>query len=553
MVAHHRYSSGDFLRCIELAMFDAPVLSFQLPTGESKEIKLSQDSEVLIGRNRACTIKLNLPSVSRQHAKIVFEGGSFWLSDLGSSNGTHLNQEPIRRARITIGDVIHCGEFMIRVLSIQESQQNHAAEQEALKSMKSLDFPFGANGSENQELKKTQAPPPPFKPSLPSRSINPLTKALSQSDSMTPDKANLSDSSNRDAIQKFNELELALADQKSKAERERQNLHSQLEAQTAIADQLRIEVNELQRVAQGSQEQVSRLETRLRERDYESEKEALKQSDQSKELREDNQRLRQQIRIQQEQREDEIAELNKALEKATKAHEPLINELEQLKIQHEQMTSDSQALSTEVSNLTEQLKDRSDRCEDLLSDLNIVSDTLDRTKAQLRTLEDKHQDETAHLQEKVESLRDQLDEAMSAKITSTNESGPLKYNKSELPRPNIAATDPDWARHQARLEHYTQEIRSLKRAAKDREGQNIQSSLSTQDLFRYLKKLLSEHTSLQNDPAKLEMCYSAVDQLGQLLNENTPRASERSAETDQTSKFKQSTKDDTHQEWRGIF
>jgi pSer/pThr/pTyr-binding forkhead associated (FHA) protein len=97
-------------------MFQTTYLSFQLPNGVSQEIELERDKPITVGRNRASTIKLNLPSVSRQHANLFFEGGSFWVEDLGSSNGTYVNKEQIHRARVTSGDLIRCGEFSISVL-----------------------------------------------------------------------------------------------------------------------------------------------------------------------------------------------------------------------------------------------------------------------------------------------------------------------------------------------------------------------------------------------------------------------------------------------------
>ena len=96
-------------------MYPQAVLSFTLPDGEKKSVPLRPNDPVLIGRNRASTIKLNLPSVSRQHAKIIYERDVFWIEDLGSSNGTFVNQKQVQKARINIGDVLKCGDFVIAV------------------------------------------------------------------------------------------------------------------------------------------------------------------------------------------------------------------------------------------------------------------------------------------------------------------------------------------------------------------------------------------------------------------------------------------------------
>ena len=46
---------------------------------------------VTLGRSRQCDVVLNDPNVSRQHAEIRPRGGSWVLTDLGSTNGSCLN------------------------------------------------------------------------------------------------------------------------------------------------------------------------------------------------------------------------------------------------------------------------------------------------------------------------------------------------------------------------------------------------------------------------------------------------------------------------------
>jgi hypothetical protein len=46
---------------------------------------------VVIGRSRRCACVLGDPSVSRKHAVIRYRDGAWWLSDLGSMNGTYVN------------------------------------------------------------------------------------------------------------------------------------------------------------------------------------------------------------------------------------------------------------------------------------------------------------------------------------------------------------------------------------------------------------------------------------------------------------------------------
>ncbi|MCC6126619.1 MAG: FHA domain-containing protein, partial [Pirellulales bacterium] len=48
-------------------------------------------ASVVLGRHPQCEIVLESASVSRQHAKIAFSEGKYFLEDLNSRNGTYLN------------------------------------------------------------------------------------------------------------------------------------------------------------------------------------------------------------------------------------------------------------------------------------------------------------------------------------------------------------------------------------------------------------------------------------------------------------------------------
>lgn len=56
------------------------------------------------------TLRIADPAMSGHHFKIVPEGESFVLVDLGSTNGTYVNRERVRARRLASGDVIHAGQ-----------------------------------------------------------------------------------------------------------------------------------------------------------------------------------------------------------------------------------------------------------------------------------------------------------------------------------------------------------------------------------------------------------------------------------------------------------
>jgi len=62
-----------------------------------------------VGRMSGCTVVLDDPAVSREHARIERRNGGWWLIDLESSNGTYVNAERLarRQAReLHVGDEV---------------------------------------------------------------------------------------------------------------------------------------------------------------------------------------------------------------------------------------------------------------------------------------------------------------------------------------------------------------------------------------------------------------------------------------------------------------
>jgi len=74
--------------------------------GSRYEVK---QSRVVIGRSRDCDIQLADANVSRRHAELRQEGASYWIVDLGSTNGMEVNGKRVKRAKLSDGDTITLG------------------------------------------------------------------------------------------------------------------------------------------------------------------------------------------------------------------------------------------------------------------------------------------------------------------------------------------------------------------------------------------------------------------------------------------------------------
>jgi pSer/pThr/pTyr-binding forkhead associated (FHA) protein len=72
-------------------------LLVRLRPGETRAFDLP--GEAVIGRDDGLAVTLPFDEVSRQHAKISWDGNSYWLEDLASMNGTYLNGRRVLKKR----------------------------------------------------------------------------------------------------------------------------------------------------------------------------------------------------------------------------------------------------------------------------------------------------------------------------------------------------------------------------------------------------------------------------------------------------------------------
>jgi pSer/pThr/pTyr-binding forkhead associated (FHA) protein len=69
------------------------------------------DGTLQVGRAEACQVRLSDTYVSSFHARIYGRDGSWFVEDLGSTNGTYLNQRRITApAELRAGDRVRIGK-----------------------------------------------------------------------------------------------------------------------------------------------------------------------------------------------------------------------------------------------------------------------------------------------------------------------------------------------------------------------------------------------------------------------------------------------------------
>jgi diguanylate cyclase (GGDEF)-like protein len=75
------------------------------------------EKEMTIGREQGATILIDQENVSRTHCKLEQVKGSIFIEDMGSTNGTYVNDVPIKRERLRHGDLLKVGGVVFKFIS----------------------------------------------------------------------------------------------------------------------------------------------------------------------------------------------------------------------------------------------------------------------------------------------------------------------------------------------------------------------------------------------------------------------------------------------------
>lgn len=100
-------------------------------TGEFQEKILTLEAgfagECVIGRDPSCSLVLHNPEISRIHARIFSQEGHYYFADLGSTNGSQIDNQEIEinhPYNIQPDNLISIGGFVITIAEISLNEDN---------------------------------------------------------------------------------------------------------------------------------------------------------------------------------------------------------------------------------------------------------------------------------------------------------------------------------------------------------------------------------------------------------------------------------------------
>ena len=105
-------------------------LILEVVEGPDAGRQMPVDRPIVIGRGDDADLRLADDEVSRRHARVAPEDGGAVVEDLGSANGTFVNENELSgtaRARVVAGDELLVGVTVLQVRSAQQVQAQPSA------------------------------------------------------------------------------------------------------------------------------------------------------------------------------------------------------------------------------------------------------------------------------------------------------------------------------------------------------------------------------------------------------------------------------------------
>jgi hypothetical protein len=93
------------------ARADGPMpVALRVVRGDSDPREARFGETFLIGRSRECDVRVREPFVSRQHLRVSFDGGRWWLKDLETMSGSYVEGKAIREFPLRGAVEVQLGE-----------------------------------------------------------------------------------------------------------------------------------------------------------------------------------------------------------------------------------------------------------------------------------------------------------------------------------------------------------------------------------------------------------------------------------------------------------
>jgi len=386
-----------------------------------------------VGRNPGSVITTTNPSVSRDHSEIRLHGPYALISDKGSSNGTFVNDDEVKKPVVLQGgDLIKCGDFEIKYLEQAEDEAPPVAP------------PKPRERAPREAASRPRASSRDRGRRVQSSAANPAIDAKLDEAAAAPEPAAAAPAPDGDLVRKVEELQALVSYYEAEgdpAELQAKvaEAETELTRQQAIAQTLEEQQEQLQLDLRQQDKLIGELENRLERRDMEIENHLEKQKE-----------LRGQLAHQAEQIDDLRGDINardheiedlaykhdeaqRSVDEGRKSADVQGHEIQDFKAQLSQKSRLVEELQKQLDIMTFDLKAANE-------ELESVSESSTQGGAEVASLERK----VRHLQEFVTDKEGIIDELKSVTDDQAEEIGLMREDGAGLDERNEHAGKARW-------------------------------------------------------------------------------------------------------------
>ena len=288
--------------------------------GRDASVDIAPDGAFL-GRGADCAVRTDDAMVSRKNCKISFAGGRWVVEDLGSSNGTFVNEVRVQKQALNHADVVRCGTLQVRFVETADSQQPAAGGKPKTMSIPAqgsvqvdpaLAQAFAGGGALNPAALMQQKD---YELQQVSQERDMLASRLREA-SQELEAATHRNEGNQQELQRLRAENLAYRDRLGEIQREKSLQDDEIHALTKVGNELKEELDALKGEHLTNKQRVEELTDEMQARDRQLER-----------AHEDVQRAKQMM----EDMRTKMSEVSKTKDEGWKELNARIAELDQLR------------------------------------------------------------------------------------------------------------------------------------------------------------------------------------------------------------------------------
>ena len=282
---------------------------------------------VFLGRGADCAVRTDDAMVSRKNCKIALAGGRWMVEDLGSSNGTFVNEVRVQKQALVHADVVRCGTLQVRFVETADAQP-------AAQKPRTISMPAQDDGSGQPNLQPSIQVDPSLQNAF-GGGLNPaalmqqkdqelrqvaeerdLLAARLREASQELESAQHRNDASQSELQRLRAENVGYRDRLAETTREKSLADDEIHALTKVGNELREELEQLKGEHLSNKQRVEELSDEMAARDRQLER-----------AHEDVQRAKQMM----EEMRGKLAEVGKTKDEGWKELNARIAELDQLR------------------------------------------------------------------------------------------------------------------------------------------------------------------------------------------------------------------------------